>query len=158
LEKGMGILIITAVTIIVGVVFLSTISDNVFSSTNLVNFSNDPFTADNITCVQVTTGCIDSIQLIKNGSSGTHIASGNYTLCRTSTTGHLDGIKLDGNAADDASYNGKTVNASYWYSHDCMYVADNTSRTLINLLVIFGALAIVFVGVLGFINSKEGIF
>lgn len=138
MSKGLGIAISGFVLLVVALVLITSIADNISKMSALNTVTNDLFTASNTSCVQVTTGCIDSLTSIENTTSTLGVA--NYSLCRS--TSNLDGIILK----DPSVHNANVMNATYIYSADCTYVADSTSRTLVGLIVLFFAIAILAIG------------
>lgn len=146
--KHMGVLLTAFFLLIMGIIFLQVISDRTNSVKTLNTVTGDTFAspATWATCTQVTDGCIDSIIVLYNNSE-TQKAS-NYSLCRSST-GRQDGIRMN------ETFSGYTITTNYTYSADCTYVADSVSRTVINLIPIFFALAIIAIAIVAFIKNKE---
>lgn len=135
MNNSLKVVIGSFVTLLIGLVFLTSISDNVNQTQSLATISNDLFTGSNSSCVQVTSGCIDSLTSVKNAS--TTLSTGNYTLCQVQH--RYDGIFLQ----TGSLYNGVALNATYESSENCMYVSNGTSRSLILLVVVLFAIGLV---------------
>jgi len=151
----MSVLITGFIVLLVGVVLLSSLADNESSIRTLLTVTDDQFTMDNTTCVQITSGCISSLTSVENATGAEVIGAGNYSLCRSS--GNQDGILVSADTSIDR-YNGLTINATYTHSPGCTYVSSGISRTFIGLIPIFFALFVLLIGVGIFMKSKEGAF
>ena len=141
-NKFLGVVIGSFLTIIIGVVLISSLAQQNAQVQTLTTSTNDQFTVSNTTCTRVTTGCIDSLTSVGNATNTyvlTQLAN-NATLCTTSN-GNQDGIILP--TAERYNMNGATANATYQESSNCMYVKDSTSRTLAGIIIVFFAIAIV---------------
>ena len=158
-QNKMMILISAFILLLVGIILTSEVANSNSKARSLGTVTDDQFTADNASCVQITTGCIDSITLVENATKATTVGSANYTLCRSSTTHLQDGIQLkDGAQMAGESLDGFTLNATYTQSADCTYVSDATSRVFLNLIPLFFAIAVMLVGVWLWMKSKEGAY
>lgn len=153
----MGVLITGFILLLVGAILIQTIANSVYSARNLDTVSNDTTTLVNNTCVEITSGCIGSITEITNAtdSGAAVLSSSEYSVCR-SGGGFTD---RDGVLAvlDTPAYLG-TANVTYTNSPDCTYVDSSTSRTLLNIVTIFFALALLALGVGIFQKMREGAF
>jgi preprotein translocase subunit SecG len=148
METGKKIAMVASlfIVVVIGLIFLTTINQNVETQATLSTITDDQFTASNSSCVVITTGCIETVTSIKNVTRTT-IDPANYTLCR-SNTGKLDGIQLlSGAQMADASLNGKTLNATYTESAGCTYVSNSTARNLTGILVLLFVIAIVVIAI-----------
>ena len=155
----MSVLIMGFIVLLVGVVFLSSLADNESNIRTLVTTTDDAFTGSNSTCTRVATGCIDSLTTVENATGAMTVGAANYSLCRRSTTGVLDGILLAADSqANGVTLGGAALNTTYTQSPGCTYVASGISRTFISLIPIFFALFVLLIGVGVFMKSKEGAF
>ena len=154
----MSVLIVGFITVLVGVIFLSSLADNESTIRTLVTVTDDAFTGSNSTCTRVATGCIDSLTTVENATGAMTVGAANYSLCR-STTGVQDGILLAANSqAEGITLGGAALNATYEQSPGCMYVASGVSRTFIGLIIVFFAIFVLLIAVGVFTKSKEGAF
>lgn len=156
-KKGQAMVgVMTAITIfsIIGIIVVSIIS-NMWDEQSRTNTATDQtFTASNTTCVQlISSDCLytGAITNVENASNGVTLGSGNYSVCKSTSYGSLDGVILDGaGAVDDGLYNGVDLNATYNF-RSCSYIGSGTTRTILNLIPLLLALA-VLVGVAIFIK------
>jgi len=149
MDSKFNILIISFITLVIGIPLLISIADQTKDNTILSTVANTTFTASNTTCVKVTNGCMDSITQVRNQS--VILTAANYSLCRIG--GEPKGVLLGAGAGE---WSGTSLNATYVNSVDCMYVNDATSRNLVPLLVIFFAIALVLA--VGYWLFQKGAF
>ena len=160
-EQGLNVILLGFIVISVGTVLVGSIADNVELLDDLNTINNDTFTGTNNTCVQVATGCLESIIYITNSTEGAAVnnntlSSAYFSICESSTSStNDDGIKVLLTADSVAKFSGKSLNATYEYSPDCTYMEGTTAKTLINLVVIFFAIAIVMIGVGMFMKMRD---
>ncbi len=151
-KKGQGAIIAMAIGAILLVVILSVIFSTLTAQTTTTAVSDDTFTVVNETCTRVILvtsliGCISpgSTSSIVN-STGTGVnAIGNFTECGTS--GDLFGYNMAAGA--DKVFDGTLVNATYT-ARSCEFITSGTTRTLVNLIPVLLAIAIL-IFIVGFI-------
>ena len=136
-------LILMFIGVLIGVIFLGSIANQTIAVTSTANFNGSAtggtttMPLENVT-IDLTGRDTPTGVLITNATSGLTVGSGNYTVSATkSATTGLQTVSLK--TLTD-SYAGRPVNVSYGYNPDG-YV-DGSSRTLILLIIIFGALAV----------------
>jgi len=146
INGNLGLIVMTFVTLIVGIILLTTIADNNSKLSVTSTGYDDAFTGSG-TCTQVTTGCIVSLTSVLNDTTTAEVVTAaNYSLCNAG--GNQDGIRVL-----DSVYVGSSLNATFIESTDCSYVADRTSRTLAGLLPLFFVIVLLAVGVYGLMKS-----
>jgi uncharacterized protein (UPF0333 family) len=150
-SQGLGIVILIAITLIVGVIFFQVIAQEVGSSTSTVELANHSLDVVVNGTAQYLTDyrALGSVVILNatnstGGSDGTTptIASGNYTVTNNvihPTTGDLCvRILPDGNP--NSNY------TSAWQvsgtAQPLTYIADSGGRAVASLIVIFFALAV----------------
>ena len=151
-----NVLFAFAIAVILGLIFLTTLSQPIADQSSTSTVTDDQYTASNTSCVKVTSGndCIISLTSVENVSAQA-IGSANYSLCVASNGGSLlsNGIINNGDATTDGWYNGQTLNATYTMSQGCVYNPNATSRNLTSLLPLFFAIFLVIMAIYYF---KEG--
>jgi len=141
---GKAILIIFIGTII-AITFLSTYSDSIFSQTNTISFANSTQIAPaSNTSVDITGRTLLGVGDVRNAtnSSGIDLTGSGGVFLRTalsSTTG-LSTVQLVVNDTGIA-FAGEPINMTYNAEPDG-YLPLASSRTIISLVILFGALAI----------------
>lgn len=153
MKNGLSVLIIGFVVLLLGLVLIDPIADTVTDLGVLTTTTNQTVTLSNTSCASLTEGCVKSISVLTNLTSGTLITSKNYTTCKTSGKTYDNGIILTG---ESVGYNGYNGNTTFVQSTNCMYVPDATSRTLSGLLILFFALGIMTAGL--YYLKQTGIF
>jgi len=142
-QMGIGTIIIVAIMIIVGAIFVQIIAQSVGDSTNTVAVANDSLgVADNDTTVYLTSYRSISDAVIIN-ESGVIIPSTNYTVTNNvidPTTGSL-AISVLPVSASTAGYTGWTWNIS-GTAQPVTYIAEGGGRAMAALIVIMFALAV----------------
>jgi uncharacterized membrane protein YidH (DUF202 family) len=140
MKQPLTIFVISFIAIIMGIILLQTLADQNAKANDLTT-ANATVTSTAATgCFKVVTGCIERITAISN-ATGT-LATTNYstTPCVSSGSANRDGITLM--TPGISSYN---VTAQY--SGDCTYVNSTTSRTLLGVIILLFAIAVMVVGV-----------
>lgn len=157
--NGLGMIIIVAVTLIVGVVFFQVIAQEVGSSTNTVAVANQSLTgaAVNDTLQYITYCRALSSVVMWNATGDVEVASGNYTVTNNvihPTTGALCvSINPTISATPDLGYD-----LGVWdIDGTCQpltYIADSGGRAVASIIVIFFALAIAIVAISPTLRSE----
>ena len=149
-SKELGLIIIVAITLIVGVIFFQLIAQQVGESTNTIAVANHTLdTVVNGTTQYLTDYRAISSVLVYNktngtaGTQGPEIGSGNYTVTNNvihPTTGALT-VSILPDATSDV--------IGIWYisgtAQPLTYIADSGGRTVAGLIAIFFALAVAVV-------------
>lgn len=151
-QMGVGMIVMIAITIIIGAIFLQVIAQSVGESVNTVTLVNQTETlAANGASIYITEWrAIDSIVII-NATNAT-ILAGNYTVTNDvldPTTGGLS-IQI---TTDDAEYASSVVRISGTVQ-PTTYIADSGARAMANLIIIMFALAVLVV-IIGPSVSRE---
>ena len=144
---NLGVIITTAIAIIVGVVLFQVVAQQAGETTNLVDLANVTVgIPTNGTTIYLTAYRLISDPVIINGTTGVVVSSGNYTITNNvidPTTGGLSVSILP--EADTGYYGG----ANTWYisgsAQTISYIPDGGSRSVVGLIAIFFALAIVVI-------------
>lgn len=149
---GIGAFIVLFITVIVGMVLLQATAVHTGQATGT-------FTATNVTYTLPAAGeSIDldgqeyiSGMIVINDTSGTVIASDNYTISEgvSSTTG----VKTIILTYDAGFFEGESANISYVYGSDG-YIDDSGARGIANLILIFFALGIAVVVLIPTLKMK----
>jgi len=137
---GLKNILIGFMTIIIGVILLQTVADSSYAATNYFVY-RDTITWANNTGTTLTNTPVTFYNV--TNSSGALVPTTNYTV----TTGNKSLFMIAG-AVDttNACRNGYTCYA--WYNYQqAQYVAEGTSRTLMQLNTLFFSLAVLAVGV-----------
>ncbi len=153
-KKGQGAIIGMAIGAILLVVVLAVIFSTLSEQTTTTSVVRDPFTAANGTCVRVT--ATSGVDCIVPGSTTAIVNSTNavnvlpdFEEC--GTDGDLFGYGMTTIA--NASVVGAQVNATYT-GRSCAFITSGTTRTLINLLPVLLAIAIL-IFILGFVALRK---
>jgi len=143
-SQGLGMIIVVAVAIIVGVVLFQVIAQEVGSSTNTVAVVNASLgDASNSTTVYLTDYRAISDVVIYNESGDAIVPASNYTVTNNvidPTTGGLAVSVLPTSAAA-AGFTGFTWTIS-GTAQPVTYIAESGGRAMAALIVIFFALAV----------------
>jgi len=152
MNAQLGMIIIVAVTLIVGVVFFQVIAQEVGSATSTTEMANQSLTAAAVNdTLQYITNCraLSSV-IIFNATEDVAVESGNYTITNNvlhPTTGALCvSVNPTISAAPAAGYGEGT----WTIDGTCQpltYIADSGGRAVTNIIVIFFALAIAVVAI-----------
>ena len=134
---------------IIGLVALQIMVGLITSQTTKTTITDDSFTAENSTCVQITDKCIFSLTLLENGTDGTEVTASNYTTCQVDASGeYADGIQLE----SDSDYTGSTLNATY-EEVECGYITGLTALVVNNVPILAAIALLVFAA--GFAIAKR---
>ena len=150
---GLGMIIIVAVTLIVGVVFFQVIAQEIGSSTNTVEIANQSLTAAAVNdTLQYIINCraLSSVVIINATGTGIIVDSGNYTITNDVINPTTSALSVSVNptisATPDLGYG-----VGIWkISGTCQpltYIADSGGRAVTSIILIFFALAIVVVAI-----------
>lgn len=153
-NKILGVIIASFVLVVIGIALLSSLANQNSLQQSTIT-TTQLFTISNTTCTALSTGnCVASITSVTNGTI--IIPTGNYTKCASAGDANYNGVLFAPGEFPTNATSGGSINVTYEKSVGCQYVADSTSRTLVNLNILFFTLAIVG-GVL-FWLYKSGIF
>lgn len=135
-----GLILMTFLSVIVGLVLLTGSFDYVGQATNTFTLSNYTFTfpAAGSTVDLYGQELINTAGII-NRSNGAVIPASNYTIAEGIST--VDGLKRIRLTANAGYFNGALANASYDYGH-VGYIDNAGGRSIADLIPIFGAIAI----------------
>lgn len=142
-KKGQGAIIAMAIGAILLVVILSVIFSTLSAQTTETAVINDRFTvlngSGNATCARVTNDCIapGSTTAILNRTDAVDLTS-NFSECGAS--GDLFGYNVISPGTQPSIVGGE-ANATY-VVRSCAFIAAGTTRTLINLIPVLLAIAI----------------
>ena len=144
-EAGLGMIIMVAITLIVGVIFFQAIAQEVGESTNTYDIVNVSLgTVTNGTTIYLTDYKALSSVSIDGNCSGTSvtIASGNYTITDNVIDPTTGGLSVSILPASE--YTGLTwcVNAT---AQPPTYISESGGRAVASLIAIFFALAVAVV-------------
>ncbi len=124
--------------VIIAVVFLQSIANTAFAQTTAGNVTNNTITApNNGSSISLTGREVTGTPQAFNATDGAVVPSTNFTLA----TGLVDGIATVQYTNLDSVWNGVSVNVTYNFNPDG-FVSEATTRSVILLIIIFGALAI----------------
>ncbi len=138
-KKGQGAIIAMAIGAILLVVILSVIFSTLSDQTTQTGVVDDTFTILNGSCARVTNDCIapGSTTAIQNATDNVDLLT-NFTECGAS--GDLFGYNII-SPGTQVSVVGAEANATYTV-RSCAFIATGTTRTLINLIPVLLAIAI----------------
>ncbi len=151
-KKGQGAIIAMSIGVILLVVILAVIFSTLSEQTTTTAVVGDQFTGINETCVRVTPNCYSpgSLSVINTTDADTELG-GNFSECGDSS------VVLYGAFGDISSCLGceesNALNASYT-ERSCGFITSGTTRTLINLLPVLLAIA-VLIFILGFVALRR---
>ena len=146
--KQIGVLILTAVVVIVGVILLQSAAQNVGSSTNTVAIANQTLdTAITNGTSQYITNCkVLTSPVVFNATGNVEIPSSNWTITNNVVYNGQEAVQVLPNACITA---GCGFNKGLWkVSGTCQpvgYIPDGGSRSVAGIIVIFFALAVAVV-------------
>ena len=138
-----GIIVISAICIIIGASLLPTIGNYTGQMLNSDTLSNGLFTAPALgSSIDLKGQELLSVPVVTNRSDGIVITSGNYTIAEavSPTTGN----KVIRYTTLSNNFSSKNINISYTYGAEG-YVEDAGSRAMIPLIIVFFALLIMTV-------------
>lgn len=144
------------VGVILGVAFLNPIADSISASTTDLSVDNETFTMPSANdSIDLTGRNILSTAIVTNATGGEVIAAPNYTIADGVGTNGLISVKLTANDDTDASgYAGQSVNISYNYQPDGS-LSTVGERSILNLIILFGALAVLIFGIAQFFGLES---
>lgn len=152
-KKGQGAIIAMSIGLILAVVILGVIFSQLRDQTTTSAVIGDQFTGINRTCVRITPDCYTPGSLALSNASNTSTEkdiAGNFTECGNSNVVLFGAI---GNIIEcEECENTLALNASY-SKRSCGYITNATTRTLVNLLPVLLAIAIL-IFILGFVALK----
>ena len=163
-DNFLGRFITIFITVIVGVVLLVSIANIVWETTNTFDSDNDEqsieglktdtgnmteggqITLDNNFIITITSSTLD------NGTNNATLTDGtDYTIVKSTGV-----VTFSDTAVFEDNLEGGNV-TDWTYTHGDNFVQDSVSRTLLNLIIIFFALGILFVALM-FKDELQGIF
>ena len=151
-EMQVGIMIMTFLSILVGLILLTGSYDFIGQSTNTYTLANYSFTfPSNGNTVDLYGQELINTAGIINRSNGVIVPSTNYTIAEGVSS--VDGLKRIRLTGKSGPYAGVIVNASYDYGH-VGYIDDAGGRAVTGLIPIFGAIALVATALLGLAWKK----
>jgi len=151
-KKQLQGVIITFISILVGVVLIASLGNEVDSKTRgTFTETDEKITLINGTAVNLANDWVTGVTTVKadNGTNLT-LSTSQYNV------GNLNSDDLATITLTDATYDGNTSYVTYDAQNND-YVRDNTSRVLIRLVPLFFAIAIVLVGLKYGTNMLDGI-
>ena len=148
MSGGIGILIMTAITLIVGLILLSEgIAGNVAQVSQTVTVQNVTYTlAAQGSSIDLTGQEYISGITIYNSTGATQIKidATNYTIGEAVSTS--TGVKTVSLTTNEADYAGVSVNVTYTYGVES-YADNSGARSIATVIVIFTALALAVVAI-----------
>lgn len=152
-ELGLGVIMVSFIVILLGVIFTQSIAQEVGSSVNTVALANQSETlAANGADIYIEEWKAISSVVILNATDNTLIGAGNYTVTNNvinPTTGELS-LKI---TTDDAAYASSAVKVSGTVQ-PLTYISDGGSRAMANLIVVMFALAVAVIALGPTIQSR----
>jgi len=152
-QMNMGMILMSFIAIIVGVILFQTIAQEVGSSTNTVSVANQTETlAANGEDIYIEEYRALSDVVILNATDNATISSGNYTVTNNAinpTTGALS-VKV---TTDDAEFESSSVRVS-GTAQPLTYIDSSGGRSMALLIPIMFALAIAVVALEPTLRSK----
>ena len=146
-EMGVGMIVVVAVALIVGVIFFQTIAQEVGSSTSTTTLENQSLgDLENGTLVYVTNCRALSDIAVFNATGDVEIPSDEYTVTNNvihPTTGELSvSILPDVDISEGYDVGVATIDGT---CQPLTYIADSGGRAVANLIIVMFALALVAV-------------
>ena len=154
--NGVGMIIVLAVTLIVGVILFQAIAQESGNATNTITLENQSLgDLDNGTLVYVTNCRALSDVAIFNATGDVEIPSDEYTVTNNvihSTTGALSvSILPDVDINEGYDKGTATIDGT---CQPLTYIADSGGRAMVTLLLVLVALALVVVSLLPVIRER----
>jgi hypothetical protein len=146
-QNKLGILLITFITLLIGIVLVRSLADSTYIATNTYTQANESL-AITSGVGQLSQDDVAGISWIGNQ---THSAT---SVLGTSVNWTRAGVVTAGTGYNSSDHYG--FNVTYSYEND-EYVSNSTARTLIGLLILLFVLAIIAVGMAGFKKLQEGL-
>lgn len=128
----LNMFIMAFVFILVGVVLLGSISNEIVRTTQANTVSDEQITLVNQSTTSLANNQLDSFTSLVNATNATDIQVLNTDYTVDTSGGSVTSLGPAG-----------LFNATYIYRE----VGDNTSRTLVNLVILFFALGVLFAGI-----------
>ena len=153
---GVGMIIVTAVVLIIGVILFRVIAQEVGDSTTLTTLANTTIvTPANLTAYYFNDYKYfdETTLIVTNASSGTVINSGNFTITNNfinPTTGALS-VRLV--PAADVGYYGKPWNVSVT-AQRTDYIDSSSARSIAGIISVMFALAVLVVALIPSLRSE----
>lgn len=140
---SVGMIIIVAVTLIVGAILFTAIAQESGKSTATDTLTNYTITAAaNGSSTYITAYKHLTVTSITNGTTGGVIAAGNYTVTNNVVYNGNLAVKVDTAAASEYGEETWAING---VGQPLTYISDSAGRSIVPLIAIFFALAIVVV-------------
>ena len=139
-NKILGMLVLAFVGVIIGIAFLGVIANNISDQKDGVEVTNASYTtAATANGTTEITGKVNlgTLQVLFSNSTDTYDWSSNFSITRTDN----DLFLVTSDDAYAAEQNDTPVLVSYTYGSD-NYIEQGSSRALLPLILIFGAIAI----------------
>ena len=150
-EIGMGTIILTFITILVGVIFLQTIAQQVGEVSNTITVTNQDltFVANGTPIVLTTVKSISSVT-IDNATNGAEVGATNYTIANNVVTNGAETVTITPDANGAWQYNWQ-IN---YTGQKPTYISSSGSRAVAGLITIMFALAIIAVSLYPVMKEK----
>jgi len=143
-QIGVGMIILVAVTLIVGVIFFQSIMQQIGTSVNTVSVTNSTQTlAAEGSSIYLTTYRALSDVVVTNATGGETVPSTSYTVVNNVVRNGALTVRIDTIKSDYAS---KSVNISAT-AQPLTYIPNSGGRAVASLIGIMFALAIVIVAI-----------
>lgn len=147
-----GVIIITFVAIIVGLaLFNGGITSNVASTTETITISQQTLTAGAVNVsINLNGRAVEGTPVVINSTNGSDVATSNFTFANNQIVNGV--LTSTMTTIDGAIHASQPVNLTYTYQPDG-YIDSAGGRSLASLIVIFAALAIAVVSIIGATKS-----
>lgn len=155
-SDGKAILIVT-IGALIAIAFLATIADSIFEQTNTIAFTNVTVTSAAVNTTLDVTGrqLLTTVQIYNSSNFTDSLVNSGGSLQTGAGSSGLLSVQLLLNDTASA-YAGKTINISYTANPDG-YLSLGSSRSIANLIIIFGSLAVlIFVIIVFIMNGSMG--
>jgi len=153
-EIGIGVLLLTFIGVLVGLILFQAIAQEAGSSTNTVALVNVTTGANNDTTAYLTDYRAISGVIIVNGTDGIDVNSGNYTVTNNvidPTTGGL-AVSIVPVADDLGEWSGDWLISGT--AQPTTYIASSGARAITGLIAVFFALAVAIVALVPTLRSE----
>ena len=138
---GIGMILLTFITVFVGIIFFQVVAQEAGSSTNTVTFNDTALgTMTNGTTTYLTDYRALSDVVIRNDT--TTLDSGNYTVTNNVIDPTTGGLSVGILPASEFTGQAWFLNAT---AQPVTYVAESGARSVVSLIAIFFALAVMVV-------------
>jgi len=151
-ELGIGIILLTFVAILVGVILFQAIAQQVGSSVTTGAFYNTTIGTLNAGDSYVFTDykLLDGVT-VTNSTDGVLVPATNYTITNNYISNGALSVLFTLNAGE---FDGESFNVSATTAHPTGYISDSGGRALANLIPIMFALALAVVALVPTLRSK----